>query len=116
VLDTWHRFFSMGIREGILILDARRFTPLESRSERHVEMFSQYVAVGKTGFAPLAIRVEQGDMPFEWRFQVVEPGLWLFASSYTDEGEIVADVDQVRVNGSAAKLLARGQSPARKPD
>jgi hypothetical protein len=116
VLGTWHGFFSKGAREGVLVLDARRFTPLESRSDGLVETFSQYVAVGKSGFAPLAIRVQLGNqMRFGWTFQVVEPGIWLFASGYSEDGDVVAQVDQVRVNGAAAKLVTQGEPPARKP-
>ncbi len=54
-------------------------------------------------------------MRFDWTFQVVEPGLWLFAASEY-RGRIVASLDRVRVNGSEAKIVARGPGRADGPD
>ncbi len=120
VQQTWHGFFSMPFRDGVLVLDARRFIPLENRSDAVRETFSQYVEVEPGRFAPLAITVEEGEdeedhMRFDWTFQVVEPGLWLFAASEY-RGRIVASLDRVRVNGSEAKIVARGPGRADGPD
>ena len=117
VQRTWRGFFSMPFREGVLVLDARRFIPLESRSERLHESFSRYVEIGPGRFAPLAIRLKEGEtetdgMRFDWRFQVVEPGLWLFAASETDASQVVARLDRIRVNGAEAKPIARGEGRA----
>ena len=106
----------MPMREGVLVLDARRFTPLENRSEKLVEVFSQYVEVDKGRFAPLAIRIEQAVMRFDWTFQVVEPKLWLFAASEADTGKAGARVDRVRVNGAEARPVARGEHREARPD
>lgn len=116
VRGTWHGFFSMPFHGGVLVLDARRFTPLESRSVQLRETFSQYVEVEPGRFAPLAIRVDRSGMPFDWTFQVIEPKLWLFAASTSDTGQVVARVDQVRVNGAEAKPIARGQGRTDEPD
>jgi protocatechuate 3,4-dioxygenase beta subunit len=123
VQTTWHGFFSMPFREGMLVLDARRLTPLESRSKALHEAFSQYVEVEPGRFAPLAIRIRQGGgeeeevgMQFDWTFQVVEPRLWLFAASEGADGRIIARADRLRVNGAEAKLVARGEVRAAGPD
>jgi hypothetical protein len=109
VQGNWHGFFSMPMLEGVLVLDARRLTPLENRSEALDERFSQYVEVDQGHFAPLAIRIEQGAMRFDWTFQVVAPKLWLFATSEPGPGESVVRVDRVRVNGADATVIARGE-------
>jgi hypothetical protein len=118
VEGTWRGFFSMGLRQGVLVLDAHRITPLEGRSEWLRETFSRYVEVGPGRFAPMAIRVEKlknPEMDFQWTFQVVEPGLWLFAASEDESGRIIARVDRVRVNGAEAKPIAR-EGRADEPD
>jgi hypothetical protein len=112
---------SMPFREGVLVLDARRFIPLENRSEGLHETSSQYVEVEPGRFAPLAIRIKQGEteedgMQFDRTFQVVEPKLWLFAASETDTGRVVARVDRIRVNGADAQPVARGEGRAAGPD
>jgi hypothetical protein len=102
----------MPFREGVLALDTRRFTPIENRSGELRETFSQYVEVEKGRFAPLAIRVDQRGMCFDWTFQVIEPKLWLFAASGTGTDAVDARVDRVRVNGADAKQVARGERRA----
>jgi hypothetical protein len=116
VQTTWRGFFSMPFREGVLVLDAHRFTPIENRSEELREAFSQYVEIEPGRFAPLAIRIKQRSMQFDWTFQVVRPKLWLFAASETDTGQVVARVDRVRVNGAEARLIVRGEGRAGEPD
>jgi hypothetical protein len=116
VQGIWHGFFSMPVREGVLVLDAHRFTPLENRSEEMVETFSQHVEVEAGRFVPLAIRIEQGGMRFDWTFQVVEPGLWLFAACEAGPGEAAGRVDRVRVNGADARVVARGEPRAARAD
>jgi hypothetical protein len=108
--------FSMLIRDGVLVLDGRRFLPLENRSVGMVETYSQYTEVEPGRFAPLAIRIEQGRQRFDWTFQVVEPKLWLFATSEIDNGRVVRRLDQIRVNGADAKPIARGEPRAAEPD
>jgi hypothetical protein len=112
VSGTWHGFFSRPFREGLLTLDATRFTPLESRSDGLVETFSQYAEVSPGRFAPLVVRVESGGMRFDWRFQVVEPGLWLLNSAYdADSSKPAAEVDGVKVRGAEARRVAVGAPP-----
>lgn len=112
VRNGWFGNFSMPMREGVLVLDARRLTPLECRSDRVAETFSQYVEVAKDRFAPLAIKIQyqysHREMIFDWAFQVVEPGLWLFAESQYQGHGTVARLDQVKVNGADATVIVRG--------
>jgi hypothetical protein len=113
VRGTWHGFLSVSVREGVLVLDSRRFTPIEHRSEQLDEEFSQYFELGSGRHVPLAIRIsERGTRLFDWTFQVVEPNLWLFASSHSIQGEVTARLDRILVNGNNAKLIARGEHPA----
>ena len=116
VQGDWHGFFSTPMREGVLTLDAHRLTPLEHRSEALDETFSQYVEFEQGQWAPLAIRIGQGVMRFDWTFQVVEPKLWLFATSEPGAGEAVVRVDRVRVNGADARVVARSERRAAGPD
>jgi hypothetical protein len=55
-------------------------------------------------------------MRFDWTFQIVEPGLWLFAASHLGGDQVAARVEQVRVNGADAKQVARGAPPQGKSD
>jgi hypothetical protein len=123
VQNTWRGFFSMSVHEGVLVLDGRRFIPMENRSKGLHEAFSQYVEVEPGRLAPLAIQIKQGasegeeaGMRFDWTFQVVEPKLWLFATSESVDGRIVARVDRIRVNGADAKPIARGEGRAAERD
>ncbi|MCA9145893.1 MAG: hypothetical protein KDB05_24040, partial [Planctomycetales bacterium] len=43
VARTWSGFFSMGVREGTLIIDAKTYTPIEHRTGELTEAFSNYV-------------------------------------------------------------------------
>jgi hypothetical protein len=101
-------------REGVLVLDSRRLTPLENRSQKLTETFAQYTELEKGQFVPLAIGVDQHGMRFDWTFQLVEPALWLFASSYCDDNEVTARLDQIRVNGLKAKVIVQGDHTSRK--
>jgi hypothetical protein len=116
IATKWHGFFSMPWRQGVLVLNSRRLTPLENRSQELTETFAQYIEVGKGLSVPLAIQLDQRGRRFDWTFQVVEPALWLFASSYSDRGEVAARVDQIKVNRKEATVIAQGEHEARKSE
>jgi hypothetical protein len=112
VSGRWDGFFSMPLREGRLILDARSHTPLEHRSEDLAETFSRFFEVEPGRHVPLSIRIEQQAMRFDWSFQVFDPGLWLFASTRRDgDGDAAAVVDRVKVNGADARPIPEGRRP-----
>ena len=112
LVGTWSGFFSTGVGQGKLVLDAKTLVPREHRSAEFSETFSQYVEIRPGQYAPLRIRVDKGTT-FDWTFCVYAPGLWLFDASRTDREEledgIVARVDNVKVNGQPADVMATAE-------
>jgi hypothetical protein len=108
IRSTWTGYFSMGVREGTLVVDAKRLVPLEHSAEGLHETYAQYVDLGHGCFAPLRINVDHSGMAFTWTFRVYEPGLWLFSSARYDTGQaeskVMASIDKVQINGGEAKL------------
>ena len=108
ISGTWRGFFSTRVREGTLVVDAKRFVPLEHTAKGLHETWSEYVDLGESHFAPLGIDVEHDGMRFGWKFRVYEPGLWLFAfapdAAAGDDKKLIASADKVRVNGEEAKI------------
>jgi hypothetical protein len=108
ISGTWSGYFSMGVREGTLVIDAKRLVPLEHSAEGLHETYARYVDLGHGSFAPLRIDIDQSGMKFAWTFRVYEPGLWLFSSARYDTGQaeskVVASIDKVQINGGEAKL------------
>lgn len=107
IRGTWSGYFSMGVREGTLVVDAKRLVPLEHKAEKLHEAYSHYVDVGQGHFAPLRVDVDHGGMKFAWTFHVYDPGLWLLASARYGagqaDGKAVAWIEKVHVNGTEAK-------------
>jgi hypothetical protein len=57
---------------------------------------------------PRRIKIDHGDMKFDWKFKVYEPGLWLFDNShysYVMPDQRVVFVDNVQINGRPAKEM-----------
>ncbi len=107
VQHDWFGYFDGPLRDGILVIDARRFVPLENDSPLAKETFDDYAAIGEGHFAPRRVHVEHGEMKFDWTFRVYEPGLWLFSSGQYPRianGAFVANVENVIVNEAPAKL------------
>ncbi|MGO9114607.1 MAG: hypothetical protein ACLP9L_35775 [Thermoguttaceae bacterium] len=106
VLGTWSGFFSMNVSEGTMIVDPKTYTLQECRSEirgqSYQETLSDYAEIRPSHFVPLRVRVSSGDMAFDFRFRVYEPGLWLFASSLLKDSTMIAQVDNVVINGERA--------------
>jgi hypothetical protein len=107
IRGTWSGYFSMGVSEGTLVVDAKRLVPLEHRAERLHETYGQYVDLGQGRFAPLRVDIDHRGMKFAWTFRVYEPSLWLLASARYGtghaDGKPVAWIEKVRVNGTEAK-------------
>lgn len=105
ISGTWRGYFSKRVREGTLVVDAKRLVPLAHTARGLRETWSQYVDLDADHCAPLSIDV---DTRFAWKFRVYEPGLWLFA--FTGDGgsegekKLIASVDEVHVNGENATI------------
>ncbi len=107
---TWFKFRSGQTREGILTLDAKRMTPLEHQFNGNArETFSDYMQLPDGTWAPRRVRVSYDGNPyFDWKFDVYEPGVWLFSKSLNvdePEGEPIATVENVTINGQPARRL-----------
>lgn len=112
VQGTWRGFFSGGITEGTITIDAKRLVPLEHHGHGRdtvAEYFSQYHEVVPGQWAPLAVEVYQGGMSFQWTFQAFDQGLWLFANSYEEGQPMVARLDTVTIQGQPAAPKVTGE-------
>jgi hypothetical protein len=111
VLGRWRGFFSRNLREGVLILDARRLVPIEHRSGDLRETFSQYQQLADDQFVPLAVSVNRGGHNYRWTFQTFEPGLWLFAASHNESSseEPIATLNDVHIAGVAQQPIHVGR-------
>ena len=99
VARTWSGFFSMGVREGTLIIDAKTYTPIEHRTGELTEAFSNYVELRDGHYVPLRIQISKYKL--DWTFKVHEPGLWLFDHGTTGgkSDSVIARVELVSING-----------------
>jgi hypothetical protein len=99
VAQTWSGFFSMGVREGTLIIDAKRYAPIEHRTGELTETFSNYVELRDGHYVPLRIQISKYKL--DWTFKVHEPGLWLFDHGTTGgkSDSVIARVEHVSING-----------------
>lgn len=104
VIGTWKGFFSRGVQEGLLIINARTLTLREHQTQGLREVLSDYVVLREGYYAPLTVQVRQDGHAYHFRFHVYAPGLWLFSESRQPEGgELIAKTTNVFVNGQAAR-------------
>ena len=103
IAQTWRGFYSLGMKEGRIVLDAKRLTPISIQYGDHHERYDNYVAVEPGCCVPLSIQLGQRGSEFRWAFRVWQPGLWLFDKSADDADEPIAWTTDVTVNGQAAK-------------
>ncbi len=109
VQGTWRGFQSGGVRDGILSIDPRRWVPLEHKFGDMREVFSDYVKLPSGQWAPRSVQIIEGDRPkFDWKFDLYEPGVWLFSSSRdtrNPDAPPIARLENVMINGAPGKLI-----------
>lgn len=108
ISGTWRGYFSSRVDMGSLWLDAEKMVPIKTVSGQVEEYFSNYVTLEQFHYVPLVIRIDQGDMHFIWKFNLYEPGLWLFDMAdyqLREEGVKlpVASVENVKINTKPAQ-------------
>jgi hypothetical protein len=99
------------VRDGVIVIDAARFVPLEVRFEppredRYREAFDDFVEVRPGHYVPRKVEID-GVGSHRWTFNVYEPGLWLFGSSRAvrDPAALpMVKIENVIVNGAAGAL------------
>src|ERR1035441_2457001 len=108
----YYGYFGVGGDTGYLVLDAARFVPLEAGMGKVTETFAEFVQVDAGHPVPLAITIQDDEIPFDWRFRLYEPGLWLLDDSRYGERR-VAWVEQVKVNEQTPVLARAGAASVR---
>jgi len=108
IAGTWRGFFSQGMREGILKLDAKRLTPISIQYGDRRELYSDYVEVADGCYVPGRIQI-RANTDFDFRFRVLKPSMWLLdrslRRSIQGEEEPVAWLTDVTINGEPAVPL-----------
>jgi HEAT repeat protein len=109
VSGSWRGYFSTSVREGTLVVDAARLVPLEHTTADLQETWSEYAPQAPDHLAPRTIDIRRKGTQIHWKFQLWEPGLWLFSSAGEsdpkDEEPPLAAVDGVHVNGEKARMM-----------
>ncbi|MHC4561110.1 MAG: hypothetical protein ACYS80_27850, partial [Planctomycetota bacterium] len=108
ISGTWRGYFSSRVEMGSLWLDREIMVPIKTRSGQVEEYFSNYVTLEQSHYVPLVIRIDQGRMHFNWKFNLYKPGLWLFDMADYQLGEEgiklpVASVENIKINTKAAQ-------------
>jgi hypothetical protein len=103
VSGSWRGYFSMGVSDGTLIIDAKTFTPIEHRTKGLTETYSNYTPLDDGHQVPLRIQIDK--MNLDWTFKLHPEGLWLFdRNTETESGqEPVAKVTNIVINGKPLK-------------
>jgi beta-lactamase regulating signal transducer with metallopeptidase domain/thiol-disulfide isomerase/thioredoxin len=115
VAGTWSSFFSRGVRDGTLTIDARNHTVIEHRSGELSETLSNYVEIRDGHYAPLRIQISKYKL--DWTFALYEPGLWLFDKGTTGgKDEYVARVQNVSIDGQTVAKRGIRKSPNKDDD
>ncbi len=106
---TWRGYFSdTRTHHAELLIDAATMRPVSHKTDDFQETFDEFADLRPGHSVPRHINIQNGDMHFDWRFKVYEPGLWLFDHSmysYLSEKEPVAFIDNVQVNGEPAQPM-----------
>jgi hypothetical protein len=106
---TWRGYFSNNrAHHGELVIEAPSLRLLSHKTDDWTETFADYVEVAPGHAVPRRIKIDHGDMKFDWKFKVYEPGLWLFDNShysYVMPDQRVVFVDNVQINGRPAKEM-----------
>jgi hypothetical protein len=109
IQHSWRGYFSNGrMHHAELVLEAKTLRPISHETDDFLEKFDEYVDLRPGHPVPRHIAIQNGDMHFDWRFKVYEPGLWLFDRSlysYLSDSEPVAHVDNVQVNGEPGQPM-----------
>ncbi len=109
IQNSWRGYFSNNRpHHAELVIDAATMRPVSHKTDDFEETFDDYVDLRPGHWVPRHITIQNGDMHFDWRFKVYEPGLWLFDRSmysYLSEKEPVAFIDNVQVNGEPAQPM-----------
>lgn len=109
ILDTYRGFFSLPLREGILVFDPQTFQVESHETAGVVEKYRNYVRVGENHFVPREVEVDdRGAMRFQWEFEIYEPGLWLLDHSVAtsgDEKDGFVHIENLEINGAAPKRM-----------
>jgi protocatechuate 3,4-dioxygenase beta subunit len=82
IAGTWKGFFNAKMLEGVLQVDARRYTPISIEFGDRRELYDDYVEIKPGQFVPRRIQILSPGMDFDFRFRTLQPGLWLFDRSY----------------------------------
>jgi len=111
ISGSWRGWFNGGIGEGKAVICTKTNTPIEIITSRYDEKFFDYVEVESGKFVPKQIVIDyhrgERDAPsvmyFDFRFNLYEPGVWLFDRSIPrDGGEPVVWLADVQINGEPA--------------
>jgi hypothetical protein len=106
IAGTWRGFAQEMMKEGWIVLDAKRLTPVSIEFDGNKEQYGDYAEIRAGAYVPLSIDIERGDMQFHWKFRVWKPGFWLFDKTQdrpaADAREPVAWTNNVTVNGQPA--------------
>lgn len=78
ISGSWRGYVSASVRDGVIEIDAATMTPRRLVSGEFVETFGEFVEVSTGQYVPGRIAVA-GAIPCDWRFQVVDPGLWVLS-------------------------------------
>jgi hypothetical protein len=110
VRGKWHGYVSGPVGEGIVTIDPTRWVPVEHSFGRdHRELFLDYAQLPDDRWAPRNVRWEANGRPrFDWRFNVYEPGVWLFSSSIDTQDPAaapLATLENVVINGQFGKRI-----------
>lgn len=117
--NGWYGYTGFGGKEGTLRLDAAHMTPQKLEVGTETETYGEFAPSSPGRLAPLAIRIDKGDMHFQWAFRLYQPGLWLLdVSRYAvQEGAAsnppeVAQVRNVKVNDAATAAALAAETKA----
>ncbi|MCK4887859.1 MAG: M56 family metallopeptidase [Planctomycetes bacterium] len=115
--------FTRRIKYGSLWIDSEKNIPIrikswdepDDKSANYCEeSFSDYVSVGGSDYVPLKVEINSGEMHFDFRFRVSEPGLWLFdRSSYKLNRwqlPLVASLSNIKINNKPIEVVSMTDS------
>lgn len=109
VKSSWRGYTSSAATQCLLVVEKETGRPLVSRCGEIEIHFSDYVETSPGQSAPLRISVfSSGRWNYDFRFQVVQGKLWLFHRSFGRDGDVVASVGNLRMDGNEPAEVIRG--------
>jgi len=117
IAGTWCGFFSTGMTEGLIELDAKRLTPISIQYDDRRELYSEYFSIGAGRYVPQRIQILSQSMAFDFRFRVLKPNMWIFDRSVDQQAkgndDPIAWISDVTINGEPAVRLLDGDGAKR---